>query len=204
MFKNWGGSRPGSGRPSKYGLDANRSIGLAIEVTEAMRARQEAERDFKYENDPRTSLIRDQRRRIEHHASRHVERRMALPYLAPHSKAIDSLGRLWGCTVGSYKAEAIREVGERHNLPVRVVRDCYCEFRKRIPEPERAYTVFDVWWWQRPVAKLREVAERLYREKLLRWMLRDHDDLPSEPPNPDLARSIAKDEIANRHRKRKR
>jgi hypothetical protein len=216
---SWGGWRPRAGRKPKYYLDAHRRLGIAIEVTEAMRTRQEAERHRQYEGDPRTTLIRDQQRRIEHHASRHVERVQAMRYFAPHSKAIDALGRFWGCTVGSYKAEAIREVAERHNLPVRVVRDCYREFRKHVPEPERLYTVFDEWWWQRPVAKLRQAVDEFYRQKLYRFMVRDHEDIPLERrreptdarereiqqhENAIAGAEVARHERVERHRKRKR
>jgi hypothetical protein len=200
MFENWGGPRPGSGRPSKYGLDANRGLGIAIEVSEVMRSMQKADRERQYESDPKTTLIRDQQRRIAHHTARHVERSKARPYFAPHSKAIDALGRLSGYTVPSYKAEAIRMVARRHNLPVRVVRDCYREFRRDFPAPERPYTFFDT--WPRPLASIRQAMEEMCRGKFIRWMLRDPDDLVVETRDPDFPRSMTLDDFANRNKRK--
>jgi hypothetical protein len=198
MFK-MGGWRPGAGRKPK--LSANIRFGIASEVCAEIDVMRRTERARQYADDPSRTLIADQRRRIQHHADRHYDRRAALHYIEANSRAIDQLGRLWSAAHRSYKADAIKAVAARHNLPARVVRDCYRELGRHVPEPEPTYTFFDL--WPRPVVT--KLVESLYRISLFRWMLRDTDDeilAAHGASDPDFANKATRDEFANRSVKR--
>lgn len=217
FIPSWGGWRPGAGRKPKYNLSANIRFGIASEVCAAMDAMQKAERLRQYNEDASRALIRDERRRIQDHIDRHLDPRQAVRYFAPHTKRIDALGRLRTWTTPTYRAEAIQQVAERHNLPVRVVRDCYRELRKHLPEPEPSYTLFDT--LPRPIANgVRRLVEAMYRKKLWRSVYIDPDDggLPprrAEPTDPrereiqqsenaEAATKVARHEFAERNRRK--
>jgi hypothetical protein len=199
MFK-MGGWRSGAGRKPK--LNANQRIGVAAEVTQTIEDLRQAERRRQRGADPSRAVIAEERRRIEHHADRHYDRRAALPYIEANSRKIDQLGRLWGAVhTSSYRAEAIKIVAARHNLPPRVVRDCYREFRRHVPEPEPISTVFDT--LPRPEPSLvRRLAEQAYRRSFLNWIWRDSADDSSGTRDPDFANQTMRDEFANCSAKR--
>jgi len=213
----WGGWRPGAGRKPKYNLNANIRIGIASEVCAVGAAMRKADRQRQYADDPSRILIRQERERIRHHVDRHADPLQAQRYFAPHSKTIDALGRLRTWVTPSYRAEAIQDVAARHNLPVRVVRDCYREFRRHVPEPEPAYTLFDT--LPRPFANgVRELVDTLYRKRFWRSAYIDPGDGELPPPrqeltdlwereiqqheNAEAARRVAQHEFAERNRRK--
>jgi hypothetical protein len=200
----WGGWRPGAGRKPKYDLSANIRFGIASEVSATIAAMRKAERIRQYNEDPSRALIERERARIRHHIDRHADPLQARRYFSPHTKAIDRLGRLWGAILPSFQAEAIQQVAERHNLPVRVVRDCYHELRKHMPEPEPAYTFFDM--VPRLVARgVQRAVDFMYRKTLWRFIYIDPDDGELPPrrrePRDALEREIVQQENADAARK---
>jgi hypothetical protein len=216
FIPSWGGWRPGAGRKAKYNLNANIRIGIVSEICAVRAAMRKADRLRQYNDDPSRNLIGQERGRIQHHIDRHADPLQARRYFAPHSKAIDALGRLRTWVTPSYTAEAIAEVAARHNLPVRVVRDCYREFRKDVPEPEQPYTVFDT--LPRPLANdVRKLVETLYRKRFWRLAYIDPDgELPlprqeltaprereiQQHENAEAASKVARHEYAERNRRK--